>query len=75
MEPGPDNPVGARALYIFQNGEDRLYRVHGRRNGGTLASMSPGCVRMINQHVMDLYERVADGSPILGTDPSKPDRS
>jgi lipoprotein-anchoring transpeptidase ErfK/SrfK len=76
MEPGPDNPLGARALYIFQNGEDTLYRIHGSPEWWTIGQhVSSGCVRMINQDVMDLYERVPDGSPILVTDLSKPDRS
>lgn len=76
MEPGPDNPLGARALYIFQNGEDTLYRIHGSPEWWTIGQhVSSGCVRMINQDVLDLYERVLDGSPILVTDLSKPDRS
>ncbi|MFC0808911.1 L,D-transpeptidase [Ensifer sp. P24N7] len=78
MEPGPDNPLGARALYIFQNGEDTLYRVHGSPEWWTIGQhVSSGCVRMINQDVMDLYNRVPDGSPILVADLSKdkPDRS
>ncbi len=78
MEPGPDNPLGARALYIFQNGEDTLYRVHGSPEWWTIGKhVSSGCVRMINQDVIDLYNRVADGTPILVTDLSndKPDRS
>jgi lipoprotein-anchoring transpeptidase ErfK/SrfK len=78
MEPGPDNPLGARALYIFQNGEDTLYRVHGSPEWWTIGQhVSSGCVRMINQDVMDLYDRVPDGSPILVTNLSKdkPNRS
>ncbi|APH71495.1 L,D-transpeptidase [Aquibium oceanicum] len=68
MQPGLDNPLGARALYIFQDGQDTLYRVHGSPEWWSIGkSVSSGCVRMINQDVIDLYSRVADGSPILVT--------
>ena len=68
MPPGLDNPLGARALYIFQDGADTLYRVHGSPEWWSIGkSVSSGCVRMINQDVIDLYSRVADGSPILVT--------
>ncbi|OAP35170.1 hypothetical protein AU381_25815 [Sinorhizobium glycinis] len=78
MEPGANNPLGARALYIFQDAEDTLYRIHGSQEWWTIGKhVSSGCVRMINQDVIDLYDRVSDGSPILVTDLSndKPDRS
>ncbi|MCR4265311.1 L,D-transpeptidase [Nitratireductor sp. ZSWI3] len=68
MQPGVANPLGARALYIFQDGKDTLYRVHGSPEWWTIGkSVSSGCVRMINQDVIDLYNRVPDGSPILVT--------
>lgn len=68
MEPGLDNPLGARALYIFQNGQDTLYRIHGSPEWWTIGkSVSSACVRMINQDVIDLYERVPNGTPILVT--------
>ncbi|MEM1377252.1 MAG: L,D-transpeptidase [Pseudomonadota bacterium] len=64
--PGLDNPLGARALYIFQNGEDTLYRLHGTPQWSSIGkSVSSGCVRLINQDVMDLYSRVPNKSPIL----------
>ncbi|MBL0936215.1 MAG: L,D-transpeptidase [Rhizobiaceae bacterium] len=66
MEPGLDNPLGARALYIFQDGEDTLYRLHGSPEWWSIGqSVSSGCVRLINQDVIDLYDRVPNGSPIL----------
>ncbi|WP_318874426.1 L,D-transpeptidase (plasmid) [Sinorhizobium meliloti] len=72
MEPGLDNPLGARALYIFQNGQDTLYRIHGSPEWWTIGrSVSSGCVRMINQDVIDLYERVPNGTPILVVGPSR----
>nr|WP_234706590.1 L,D-transpeptidase [Ensifer aridi] len=68
MEPGLTNPLGARALYIFQNGEDTLYRIHGSPEWWTIGkSVSSGCVRMINQDVIDLYNRVPNGTPIVVT--------
>jgi lipoprotein-anchoring transpeptidase ErfK/SrfK len=66
MEPGLKNPLGARALYIFQNKEDTLYRIHGSPEWWTIGkSVSSGCVRMLNQDVIDLYDRVQNGTPIL----------
>ncbi len=68
MPPGLDNPLGARAHYIFQDGQDTLYRVHGSPEWWSIGkSVSSGCVRMINQDVIDLYGRVEDGSPIVVT--------
>lgn len=65
---GPDNPLGARALYIFKDGKDTLYRVHGSPEWWTIGqSMSSGCVRLINQDIIDLYNRVPTGSPIVVT--------
>lgn len=66
MPPGLGNPLGARALYIFQNGRDTLYRIHGSPEWQSIGkSVSSGCVRMINQDVIDLYNRVPDNAPIL----------
>lgn len=68
MAPGLDNPLGARALYIFQNNEDTLYRVHGSPEWWTIGkSVSSGCVRLMNQDIIDLYDRVPSKTPILVT--------
>ena len=68
MPPGLDNPLGARALYIFQDGEDTLYRLHGSPEWWSIGkSVSSGCVRLLNQDIIDLYERVPNKSPILVT--------
>ncbi|MHB2265941.1 L,D-transpeptidase [Aliihoeflea sp. PC F10.4] len=68
MQPGLGNPLGARALYIYQDGKDTLYRLHGSPEWWSIGlSVSSGCVRLINQDVMDLYERVPAKSPILVT--------
>ncbi|WP_019172139.1 L,D-transpeptidase [Pseudaminobacter salicylatoxidans] len=68
MQPGLTNPLGARALYIFQNGEDTLYRLHGSPEWWSIGkSVSSGCVRLLNQDIIDLYDRVPNKSPILVT--------
>ena len=66
MPPGLMNPLGARALYIFDGGVDTLYRVHGSPEHWTIGkAVSSGCVRMMQQDVIDLYERVPTPAPIL----------
>lgn len=66
MEPGLKNPLGARALYIFQNGEDTLYRLHGNPEWRSIGkAVSSGCVRLINQDVIDLYSRVPHHARIV----------
>ena len=63
MPGGPQNPLGARALYLFQNGRDTLYRIHGTIEPRSIGkSMSSGCIRLLNQDVIDLYRRVPIGS-------------
>ncbi|MFD1341523.1 L,D-transpeptidase [Litorisediminicola beolgyonensis] len=66
VEPGgPGNPLGARALYLFQNGRDTFFRIHGTTQPGSIGrSVSNGCIRMINDHVIDLYERVPKGAKV-----------
>jgi lipoprotein-anchoring transpeptidase ErfK/SrfK len=62
MEGGPDNPLGARALYLGST----LYRIHGSNEPGTLgAAVSSGCIRMHNDDVIDLYERVKVGTRVV----------
>jgi lipoprotein-anchoring transpeptidase ErfK/SrfK len=66
MPPGLDNPLGARALYIFQGGEDTLYRLHGSPEWNSIGkSVSSGCVRLMNQDIIDLYDRVPGKAPIV----------
>ena len=63
---GLTNPLGARALYLKTNGVDYGYRIHGTPEWETIGSnASSGCIRMINQDVMDLYTRVADGARVI----------
>jgi lipoprotein-anchoring transpeptidase ErfK/SrfK len=66
MAPGIMNPLGARALYIHQNGQDTLYRLHGSPEWWTMGTAaSSGCVRLVNQDVIDLYQRVPYHAPIV----------
>ncbi|HKL05671.1 MAG TPA: L,D-transpeptidase [Roseovarius sp.] len=62
---GPDNPLGARALYLFQNGRDTYFRIHGTTAPRSIGrSVSNGCIRMLNEHVKDLYQRVPVGTVV-----------
>ncbi len=62
---GPGNPLGARALYLFQNGVDTYFRIHGTTQPETIGtSSSNGCIRMYNEHVVDLYTRVPIGTVV-----------
>lgn len=65
MHGGPGNPLGARAMYLFQGNRDTLYRIHGTVEPYTIgSSISSGCIRMINQDVIDLYSRVSVGTTV-----------
>ncbi|WP_223477151.1 L,D-transpeptidase family protein [Oricola indica] len=66
MEPGVTNPLGARALYLYQGEKDTLYRLHGSPEWNSIGkSVSSGCVRLMNQDIIDLYSRVPKGTPVL----------
>ncbi|QPC41752.1 L,D-transpeptidase [Kaustia mangrovi] len=66
MDPGLGNPLGARALYIFENGRDTLYRLHGTNEPWSIGrAVSSGCIRLFNQDIIDLYNRTPDGSRVL----------
>lgn len=63
---GPDNPLGARALYLYENGKDTLYRIHGTNEPEKIGrSVSSGCIRMRDIDVIDLYERVKLGAKVV----------
>ena len=65
MPGGPTNPIGARGLSLWQDNKDTLYRIHGTNEPQSIGlSVSSGCIRMINQDVMDLYDRVAIGTKV-----------
>jgi lipoprotein-anchoring transpeptidase ErfK/SrfK len=62
MEGGPENPLGARALYLGSS----LYRIHGTNEPHTIGqNVSSGCIRMMNEDVTDLYERVRVGTTVV----------
>ena len=63
---GIKNPLGARALYLYQNGRDTMYRIHGTNQPSSIGkAVSNGCIRMLNEHVKDLYERVPSGAQVI----------
>jgi lipoprotein-anchoring transpeptidase ErfK/SrfK len=66
MKGGPGNPLGARAMYLWQGGKDTLYRIHGTVEPWTIGkSVSSGCIRMINQDAIDLYNRTPEGTRVV----------
>lgn len=63
---GPNNPLGARALYLYRGGNDTLFRLHGTNNPQSIGhAMSSGCIRMLNHDIIDLYERVPVGAKVV----------
>lgn len=65
MDGGPDNPLGARALYLYKDGRDTLYRLHGTPQPWTVGqNTSNGCVRLYNSDIIDLFNRVPVGTKI-----------
>jgi lipoprotein-anchoring transpeptidase ErfK/SrfK len=72
--PGPHNPLGARGLYLFTGNRDTLYRIHGTNQPEYIGSaISSGCIRMTNEDVIDLYNRVKIGTPVVVLAPSQGD--
>ena len=75
MTGGLQNPLGSRALYLYQDGRDTMYRIHGTYAPWSIGiAVSAGCIRMFNQDVMDLYERVEPGSRVLVLAPDETGR-
>jgi lipoprotein-anchoring transpeptidase ErfK/SrfK len=65
---GPTNPLGARALYLYRNGKDTHFRLHGTTEPYTIGqSVSSGCIRLMNQDIIDLYDRVPTGTRVVVT--------
>lgn len=63
---GPDNPLGSRALYLYQNGKDTLYRIHGTNEPDKIGqAVSSGCIRMRDIDAIDLYGRVKVGTKVV----------
>lgn len=66
MDPGPENPMGARALYLFQGPVDTLYRIHGNAAPKEIGrAVSSGCIRMLDQDVIDLHDRSVHGADVI----------
>lgn len=66
VEGGARNPMGARALYLYANGKDTLYRIHGTNQPGWIGrAVSSGCIRLTNEDVIDLYDRVKMGTTVV----------
>ncbi len=66
MPGGIENPLGARALYLYRDGEDTYFRLHGTNEPHTIGTAaSSGCIRLVNQDIVDLYNRVPVGAPVV----------
>jgi lipoprotein-anchoring transpeptidase ErfK/SrfK len=65
MPGGLENPLGARALYLYRGGRDTYYRIHGTNNASTIGrATSAGCIRLFNQDILDLFARVEPGAHV-----------
>ncbi len=66
VSPGPHNPMGARAMYLYEGSRDTLYRIHGTNQPEYIGrAISSGCIRMTNEDVIDLYNRVRVGTTVV----------
>jgi lipoprotein-anchoring transpeptidase ErfK/SrfK len=66
MPGGPNNPLGARALYLFDGGRDTMYRIHGTNEPWSIGhNVSSGCIRMLNEHVTELHRMVQIGAKVI----------
>src|SRR5215216_6339839 len=73
MPGGPRNPLGARALYLFQGKSDTLFRIHGTRDPKSIGkAVSSGCIRMLNADVVDLFDRVPLGTKVVVLPSTRP---
>ncbi len=69
---GPANPLGARALYLYQGNKDTLYRIHGTNQPEYIGrAISSGCIRMTNADVIDLFDRVRPGATVVVLPPGQ----
>jgi lipoprotein-anchoring transpeptidase ErfK/SrfK len=65
LDGGPDNPLGPRALYLYRDGRDTFFRLHGTTEPETIGTaVSSGCIRLFNQDIIDLYDRVKVGTRV-----------
>ena len=71
---GPHNPMGARAMYLYEGSKDTLYRIHGTNQPEYIGqAISSGCIRMTNEDVIDLYKRVKPGTVVVVLAPKQGD--
>jgi len=74
MEGGPHNPMGARGIYLYQGSKDTLFRIHGTNQPELIGqAISSGCIRMTNEDVIDLYNRVKAGAIVVVLAPNQGD--
>ena len=75
VAPGPHNPMGARALYVYDGNKDTLYRIHGTNQPEYIGSaISSGCIRLTNEDVIDLFNRVKINSTVVVLAPGRATR-
>ena len=73
MKGGPDNPLGARAMYLWSGNKDTLYRIHGTNEPWTIGTnVSSGCIRLTNEDIVDLYNRTPIGAKVIVFGTGKP---
>ncbi|SIP93614.1 Lipoprotein-anchoring transpeptidase ErfK/SrfK [Rhizobium sp. RU35A] len=73
MPGGPNNPLGARAMYLYREGNDTHFRIHGTNQPESIGhAMSSGCIRMMNHDVIDLYARVKVGDRVVVIQETRP---
>ena len=74
MQGGEDNPLGARAMYLYKGGRDTIFRIHGTNQPWSIGlNLSSGCIRMMNKDVIDLYSKASVGAKVVVVGPgSKP---
>jgi lipoprotein-anchoring transpeptidase ErfK/SrfK len=66
MPGGPDNPLGARALYLYDGGRDTMFRIHGTNEPWSIGhNVSSGCIRMLNEHVTELHRMAKIGAKVI----------
>jgi lipoprotein-anchoring transpeptidase ErfK/SrfK len=74
VAPGPHNPMGSRALYVYEGNKDTLYRIHGTNQPEYIGhAISSGCIRMTNEDAIDLFNRVKVNSPVVVLAPGQGD--
>jgi lipoprotein-anchoring transpeptidase ErfK/SrfK len=66
MPGGPQNPLGARALYLYRDGRDTLYRIHGTNEPWSIGhAASSGCIRMLNEHIVEVFNETPQGARVI----------